>query len=65
MGRGAAGLVVLRTGAAVEPADLVAFAESRLARYKIPRSFVLVDALPRTAAGKVDKERLRKEHGGP
>ena len=58
-------VVVLRTGAEVEPADLVAFAEGRLARYKIPRSFVLVDALPRTAAGKVDKERLKKEHGGP
>jgi acyl-CoA synthetase (AMP-forming)/AMP-acid ligase II len=58
-------IVVPRAGTSIDPAELVAFAEGRLARYKIPRSFVLVDALPRTAAGKVDKERLKKEHGGP
>jgi fatty-acyl-CoA synthase len=58
-------IVVPRAGTSVDPADLVAFADGRLARYKIPRSLVLVDALPRTAAGKVDKDQLKKEHGGP
>jgi fatty-acyl-CoA synthase len=54
-----------RDGTGVYPAGLATVADGRLARYKIPRSFVLVDALPRTAEGKVDKERLGKEHGGP
>jgi fatty-acyl-CoA synthase len=58
-------IVVPRAGARLDPDDLTSFAGGRMARYKIPRSFVLVDALPRTAAGKVDKESLRKEHGGP
>ncbi len=37
---------------------LRAFLAERLARYKLPRSFVLLDALPLTAIGKVDKKRL-------
>jgi fatty-acyl-CoA synthase len=38
--------------------DLRAFLGERLARYKLPRSFVLLDALPLTAIGKIDKKRL-------
>jgi len=38
--------------------DLRAFLEERLARYKLPRSIVRLDALPLTAIGKVDKKRL-------
>jgi fatty-acyl-CoA synthase len=42
------------------PADaLSAFLLERLARYKVPREFVFVDALPRTAYGKVVKGELR------
>ncbi len=48
------------------PADeeLVAFLQSRLARYKVPRAFVFVDALPRTAYGKVVKAELRERYLG-
>ncbi len=35
------------------------FAETRLARYKLPREVVFVDALPRTPYGKVVKGELR------
>jgi fatty-acyl-CoA synthase len=34
--------------------------EGRIARYKQPREVVLVDALPKTALGKVRKEDVRK-----
>ena len=64
-GEVARAIVVPRAGTSVDSVELAAFADGRLARYKIPRSFVLVQALPRTAAGKVDKEQLKKEHGGP
>ncbi len=37
---------------------LLDWAGERLARYKLPRDVVLVDALPRTAAGKVQKHLL-------
>jgi fatty-acyl-CoA synthase len=39
------------------------FCESRLARYKRPRSVVLVDELPKNALGKVLRKVLREEHG--
>jgi O-succinylbenzoic acid--CoA ligase len=38
--------------------DLQAFLRGRLAGFKIPRQFVRVEALPRTAAGKVDRRAL-------
>lgn len=38
--------------------DLRAFLKERLARYKIPSSIVLLDALPLTAIGKIDKKLL-------
>jgi fatty-acyl-CoA synthase len=42
-----------------EKAELAAFVEARLAKYKVPREFVFVDALPRTPYGKVVKGDLR------
>ena len=38
--------------------DLRAFLNERLARYKLPRSIVPIDALPLTAIGKIDKKLL-------
>jgi fatty-acyl-CoA synthase len=39
-------------------AELAEFVASRLAKYKVPREFVFVDALPRTPYGKVVKGEL-------
>ena len=52
--------VVLRPGEGLTKAELLAFAEARLARYKLPKDVVFVDALPRTAYGKVVKGELRE-----
>ena len=38
--------------------DLKAFLVERLARYKLPRSITVLDALPLTAIGKHDKKLL-------
>ncbi|NUU20470.1 MAG: long-chain fatty acid--CoA ligase [Streptomycetaceae bacterium] len=56
-------LVVLRDGASVADRDLLDALGARLAAYKIPKSVVRVDALPRNAAGKVLKAELRRRHG--
>jgi fatty-acyl-CoA synthase len=40
--------------------DLKAFLAERLARYKLPRSFIVLDAMPLTAIGKLDKKLLEK-----
>jgi malonyl-CoA/methylmalonyl-CoA synthetase len=42
------------------PAALEAACRRLLASFKVPRSFVCVEALPRNAMGKVDKGRLRE-----
>jgi fatty-acyl-CoA synthase len=52
-------VVVLREGARVEPDELLAFLDGRIARYKIPKSVAFTDALPRTASGKAVKKDLR------
>ncbi|HEV7667394.1 MAG TPA: long-chain fatty acid--CoA ligase [Thermoanaerobaculia bacterium] len=44
------------------PEELLEFLGSRLARYKHPSAFVFVDALPRTAYGKVVKGDLRERY---
>ncbi len=43
-------------------AELTTFLEGRLARYKIPREILFVEALPRTAYGKVVKGELRARY---
>jgi acyl-coenzyme A synthetase/AMP-(fatty) acid ligase len=48
--------------AEVSQAALQAFASARLARYKCPRLWVLLPALPRTATGKINRRALRAEH---
>lgn len=53
--------VVPAPGAALDPRELLAALSGRLAKYKIPKSAVLVDHLPRTASGKVLKHRLRAD----
>ena len=52
--------VVLRPGHTATAADLTAFLDGRLARYKTPAHFVFWDELPKSAYGKVPK-RLIKE----
>jgi long-chain acyl-CoA synthetase len=52
-------LVIPHAGAAPSADDLVAFARTRLAGYKLPRIVEFVDELPRTPTGKVLKRRLR------
>jgi fatty-acyl-CoA synthase len=56
--------VVLTPGQPVDAEQLTAHLRRRLAGYKIPRSFVFVDALPHTGSGKVQKSHLPREESG-
>ncbi|GAB3806167.1 acyl-CoA synthetase [Micromonospora zhanjiangensis] len=56
-------VVVARTGAEPEPAELLDFLADRIARFKVPKSVVFTDVLPRTASGKVVKSDLRARFG--
>ncbi|HEY8588705.1 MAG TPA: long-chain fatty acid--CoA ligase [Naasia sp.] len=55
-------VVTLAPGTTLDPEDMVAFLSARLARYKVPRTLEIVDELPRTASGKVQKHLLRQRY---
>ncbi len=52
--------VVRRAGCAIDARALEAHLLTQLARFKVPREFVFVEALPRNAMGKVQHFRLRE-----
>jgi fatty-acyl-CoA synthase/long-chain acyl-CoA synthetase len=52
-------VVVLRPGAALSEAGVIAYAREHLAGYKIPRSVSFLDEIPRTGSGKILKRVLR------
>jgi fatty-acyl-CoA synthase len=53
--------VVPAAGATLDVPTLTAHCQSRLARFKVPKRFEIVRALPRTPSGKVQKHLLRDE----
>jgi len=58
LGEDVAAFVVLRAGATAAPDELIAHCRERLAAFKYPRRLTVVDALPRSATGKILKSRL-------
>lgn len=59
-GEQVAAAVVLRGGARLDVAGIRAWAKERLAAYKVPRSFVEVDELPKSMLGKVLRKQVRE-----
>ena len=55
--------VVTSGDAVVDEAELIAHCREYLAGYKKPSAIVVVDELPRNAAGKILKRRLREAYG--
>ena len=51
--------VSLRPGAQATPAEITEFARGRLAAHKYPREVNIVDAVPLTSVGKLDRKALR------
>ena len=51
---------VLNENARVATDELIAHCKKNLAPYKVPSQIYLVDALPRTTVGKIDKLALRE-----
>jgi len=55
-------IVVLKPGQKLTETEVLNFLKGRLAKYKVPRSVVFVDQLPRNAAGKVLKNVLKEKY---
>ncbi|WP_262698485.1 MULTISPECIES: o-succinylbenzoate--CoA ligase [Streptomyces] len=58
-------VVVPAAGAELDPEQVLGSLSGRLAKYKIPKSVVFADELPRTASGKLLKSRVRDRYGTP
>ena len=58
-GEACAAFVVLREGSNVGTEELQRLCRDQLARFKVPKTFAFVDALPRSSMGKVLKDELR------
>jgi fatty-acyl-CoA synthase len=56
------GFVVVKPGSQLSESELIEFCRSRLAHFKCPRSIEFVEALPKTATGKILKKNLRKKY---
>ncbi|HXZ00717.1 MAG TPA: AMP-binding protein [Stellaceae bacterium] len=56
-------ICVCRPGMSVTAAALIDFVGGRIARYKKPKHVVFVASLPRSAAGQVDRAKVKEEHG--
>jgi len=59
LGEEVAAFVTLRSRAAADPDELIAFCRARLAGYKYPRRITIVGELPKSATGKILKGKLR------
>ncbi|WP_025745884.1 long-chain-fatty-acid--CoA ligase [Kallotenue papyrolyticum] len=58
-------IVALQPGAQATAEELLAWCDGKLARYKIPRSVVFVEALPRNTLGKINRGDLQQQYGAP
>jgi acyl-CoA synthetase (AMP-forming)/AMP-acid ligase II len=58
-------LVVLKKGEVATSEEMIEHCRSKLAGFKRPRSVVFIDALPRSAMGKVLRKKLREQYGVP
>jgi long-chain acyl-CoA synthetase len=55
---------VLEPGKSVEAQEVIDFVAGNIARYKKPKHVVFVDALPKTDDGEIDRDQVKKDHGG-
>jgi len=56
-------IIVLKPSASLTQADLINWLRDQIAHYKVPKSVVVADTLPKTVANKVDKQQLIKQYG--
>jgi fatty-acyl-CoA synthase len=58
-------VIVPAGGAVIKLDGVTGFLRGKLAHYKVPKSVVLADELPRTATGKISKLDVRRRYSGP
>jgi malonyl-CoA/methylmalonyl-CoA synthetase len=61
-GEGVTAVVVAKSGARLDEAEILHAIQTRLARYKLPKRVLVIDELPRNQMGKVQKSLLRTRY---
>lgn len=56
-------LLVSRPGRIVDPEDVAEHCRDRLAKYKVPKEFLIVEPFERNVTGKLPKAELKKKYG--
>jgi fatty-acyl-CoA synthase len=59
-GEVAAVYVIPKQGAKIDPQELIDYCAKEIANFKVPRYIVVVNELPMTQSGKIQKFRLRE-----
>lgn len=54
--------VVIKPGEAATPEELITYCKENLGSFQVPKEVLIVDELPQTATGKIQKHVLRKEY---
>jgi len=60
LGEEVVAFVSLRPDSQATPAEITEFARGRLAAHKYPREVTIIDAVPLTSVGKLDRKALRR-----
>jgi acyl-CoA synthetase (AMP-forming)/AMP-acid ligase II len=55
-------VVVPKPGTSIDSGELIAAVKTRLDGFKVPKSVIFADQLPKTSTGKIQKNVLRSEH---
>ena len=61
-GEGVTAVVAARGGAELSEAEIRRGLATQLAKYKVPKSVLFVDSLPRNKMGKIEKKALRERY---
>jgi long-chain acyl-CoA synthetase len=57
-------VVVPKPGERIDEAELIAALKQRLDGFKVPKAVLVVDELPKTSTGKIQKNVVRRHHAG-
>jgi len=60
-GEAVTAVVTVRPGETLDPEEVLHKVKQKLSPFKCPKAIVVVDAMPKTATGKIQKNQVRKD----
>jgi len=63
-GEAVTAVVIAKSGQSIDEAELITKVRAHLSPFKCPKRIIFTDAMPKTATGKIQKAKLRRELAG-